>query len=66
MQLYRSLMLLSFGLGSTYWPRLGPVPNLWIGGGEAMGILGGQSKFNLYSVLGGGGQLKLNLIIGPV
>ena len=23
-------------------------------GGEAMGILGGQSKFNLYSVLGGG------------
>ena len=28
--------------------------------------LGGPSKFNWYSVLGGGGQLKLTLIIGLV
>ena len=56
-------MLLSFVLGSTYRPCLGPVHDLWMGGG-AMGILrgginfypkhlGGPSKFNWYSVLGG-------------
>ena len=81
MQLYRWLMLLSFVLGSTYLPCLGPVHNLWIGGGGGGGYgdlkgginfhpkhLEGAIKIQLVLCIrhGGGGQLKLTLIIGVV